>query len=140
MNKVGIVGRSIPTSAACCLYYTKCEQPIFKTRNQENSTKHTLSPIHLIAPASLCVMGDKTLPIDSVFGVTEPGSSTEEPLKTLTLTSCPLYSAKPTSTLSSSGSPIKIFEESDFGINLKRPAHIELDYIRSNAISKVAYA
>jgi hypothetical protein len=63
----------------------------------------TLSPMHRIVPTSSAESGESTRSITAVDPVSSPGERTEEPLKTLTTTSWPLYSAMPTSTLSSLG-------------------------------------
>lgn len=115
-KRVGTVGSDIPTSAACCLYYSLKHRALPK-----NEWTPTFNPIHRIAPASFCVKGLSTLPIESVLPVALPGSSADAPEKTLTLTSWPIYRARPTSTFSSCGSPTRTFEESDSGTKRTRP-------------------
>ena len=65
--------------------------------------------------------GEKIRPMVAVFPVDDPGSRIDDPLKTSTVTSFPSRTASPTSIFSSVGWPIKIDDESFFGVNLTSP-------------------
>ena len=81
----------------------------------------TFRPRHLIVPTSPWVKGDSTFSIEAVLSVGSPALKTLLPSKTVTETSFPSYKAFPTSTLSSSGCPTKIAEESDLGTKRTSP-------------------
>lgn len=82
---------------------------------------HTLSPTHRMVPTSSCASGDKSLPIDSVFPVFDPGLSADLPLKISTRTSFPARRAAPTSMPASAGWPRRMAELSALGMNRTRP-------------------
>jgi hypothetical protein len=63
MNNVGISGISMPTSAACCLYYNGTVSALFDLMGR---LFFTLSPTHRIVPTSSESRGDKTRSINEV--------------------------------------------------------------------------
>lgn len=82
-NSVGMDGRSIFTSAACCLYYANIIREVSQIAT---GCLLTLRPIHRIVPHSEEDTGDKSLSTSSIRDVASPGAITDDPEKTRTRT------------------------------------------------------